>query len=140
MTSLGRRELFLGGIVTCMCTAGLVCLAVRIAHARPLADFHNPPEVVEWFKSTRNGRGESCCDDADGIREGVAYPWGNRDRVIFTQWELRSTGYWVEVVGHWVQVPQENIIRDNPVGAAIVWVNYLNGVPVVRCFAPGGEG
>lgn len=140
MTSLGWREFFLAGVITGMCMAALAGLAGRVAHGRPLADFHNPPHVVEWFKSARNKLGQSCCDDADGIREGVAYPWSGGDRVVFTQWELRSTGYWVEVIGHWVQVPQESIIRGNPVGVAVVWVTYLDGIPVVRCFAPGGEG
>jgi len=39
---------------------------------------------------------------------------------------------------HWVVVPDGRVItQPNRVGRAIVWPQYLNGKPVIRCFMLG---
>ena len=116
---------------------------------RALGNFHNPPAVTTWFKNATS-KISRCCDESDGFREGVPYPWsGDQPTVIFEEWTAQdneSHPYKVRVLGKWVEVPEDALlIRDgehgpNPTGTAIVWLRWLNGEPQVRCFAPGNEG
>jgi hypothetical protein len=70
-----------------------------------------PDNVRSWFKSVRSPLGVPCCDVSDGHR---------------TQWEIRTTGYFVpnpRNEAEWIQVPPESIVHDagNPTGDAVVW-------------------
>lgn len=90
-----------------------------------------PANIRSWFRSVRSPNGVPCCDMADGHR---------------TDYEVRSTGYWVPIGGEMVRVPDEAVVYNagNPIGDAIVW--YVPQTPTeanptrfyIRCFVPGG--
>lgn len=74
----------------------------------------------DWFIQQHNKRGFLCCSSADG------HP---------VDWEIRSSKYWVFWNDEWKEVPDEAVIEiPNPVGRAVLWVSYDNGI---RCFIPG---
>jgi hypothetical protein len=94
------------------------------------------PTVRAWFKSVRSPQGVPCCDVADGHR---------------TDYELRSTGYWVPIPespsgnDNWMEVPPDAVVQNagNPVGEAIVWYARRTNTGGhatfhIRCFVPGG--
>jgi hypothetical protein len=87
---------------------------------------HNSPEVSAWVTSLKNGPGVSCCATADGWKP---------QRV---EWDTTKKGYRVLIEDHWVDVPDETVIKGpNKLGHAEVWYYHLNGLPAVRCFLPG---
>ena len=84
------------------------------------------PAIRQWFRSQRSPKnGAFCCDEADGI---------------YAEEDIRNGQYWARWPQHpqWMQVPDDVVIRDpNRHGAPVVWWLYQNGVPVIRCYAPG---
>lgn len=83
------------------------------------------PEIRQWFKSMKSPSGALCCDISDGHR---------------TEWKADAAGiYWVLIDNDWQPVPEKAVIPNarNPLADAVVWFNYLNGVPFIRCFVPG---
>jgi hypothetical protein len=107
----------------------------------------------------------SCCDEADGYREGFAYPWTDGERIILDEWKpgKEEGTYEVKVLGKWYPVAKELVVqcgpnaRDsrtnapmpatpcNPTGGAVVWLipKFAGFVIIpgemagIRCFAPG---
>ncbi len=46
--------------------------------------------------------------------------------------------YRVRLDGQWIVVPDDRVVtQPNRIGPSIVWPQYLNGNPIVRCFMPG---
>jgi hypothetical protein len=103
---------------------GLIATA-SIAHDLDKTD-HNSPEVSAWVTSLKNGPGVACCATADGWKP---------QRV---EWDTTTKGYRVYIEDHWVDVPDETVIKGpNKLGHAEVWYYHVNGLPAVRCFLPG---
>jgi hypothetical protein len=126
-----------------------LCFGPMPALGRAPGNFNNPPSVTAWFNSATS-KISRCCDESDGFREGVAYPWSDdQPTVIFEEWAAQGDEnhpYKVRILGKWVDVPEAALlIRDsehgpNSTGTAIVWLWWLNGEPQIPCFAPGDEG
>ena len=115
----GRFVLFLSAAAL-----GLIATA-SIAHDLDKTD-HNSPEVSAWVTSLKNGPGVACCATADGWKP---------QRV---EWDTTTKGYRVLIEDHWVDVPDETVIKGpNKLGHAEVWYYHVNGLPAVRCFLPG---
>ena len=86
-------------------------------------------ELHRWFEGLRSDAGGYCCAETDGIK--IDDPdWGKDD-----------SGYWVVVNGERTPVPAGAVIhqRHPKVNYAVVWKQYIDGKPVVRCFLPGPE-
>lgn len=102
-----------------------VLLGVGFAQARDDGRYANSP-MKPWFESLRNKDGVQCCDVADGMA------------LSDVDWDTRDGHYRVRLDEQWVMVPDDRVItQPNRVGRAIVWPQYFNGKPVVRCFMPG---
>jgi hypothetical protein len=43
---------------------------------------HSDPGVTAWFRTAKSPSGTSCCDEADGYREGVAVKIGNGEPTV----------------------------------------------------------
>jgi hypothetical protein len=107
---------------------------------------HSDPGVTAWFRTAKSPNGTSCCDEADGYREGVAVKIGNGEpTVIFRSWWAASDGYHLSLVDptdlrsiHLVW--DGPVVRDNPTGGAVIWLSRENGIVLVRCFSPGPQG
>jgi hypothetical protein len=53
-------------------------------------------------------------------------------------WDTRDGDYRARPDEQWVVVPDDRVItQPNRVGRAIVWPQYLNSKPILRCFMPG---
>lgn len=87
------------------------------------------PAVKEWFKNAHSPRstalGYACCDIADGH---------------IVPYEADDEGtYWVTILGQRLPVPKEAIVPPPyALLEGVVWYRLDNGVPWIRCFAPGG--
>jgi hypothetical protein len=101
----------------------LVSALVSVAHAHD----QNKPELDSWYRSLQSGKGPCCggpSEDATHLDE--------------LQWRSKGDGYEVFIEGHWIDVPPAAIVPvPNKDGRALVWLYYLMGDPVVRCFIPG---
>ncbi len=122
----------------------LVC---SVAAARDVGQIPaNPdPKTSAWFREAKSPGGTSCCDEADGYREGAAVrlPRGE-PAVIFRSWWATSNGYHLSVLDPRDRTPTElvwdgPVVRNNPTGSAVVWLSWENGILLVRCFSPGSE-
>jgi hypothetical protein len=85
-----------------------------------------PEHIRSWFKSIQSPKGAKCCDIADGH---------------YTDYEMRSDGYWVPIKGESRHVPPEAIVfgAGNPAGEAVVWYVYQGGNSYyIRRFVPAG--
>lgn len=87
-------------------------------------------DTQKWFRSQRvpNGqdRGSSCCSAADGT---------------YVEEDIRNGHYWAKggPFKEFVQVPDEVVIPEgNRNGAPVLWYFHQNGIPQIRCYAPGG--
>ena len=89
--------------------------------------------------------GTTCCDEADGYREGVPVNVpGGEPTVIFRSWWTATDGYHLSLVDPSDQrslhlIWDGPVVRDNPTGGAVVWLSRENGIVLVRCFSPGPE-
>ena len=101
----------------------LIC---GVAAARDVGQI--PPDAdsktLMWFRMSKSPSGTSCCDEADGYREGVAVkiPHGE-PTVIFRSWWAASDGYRLSVVDPTDLSSAElfwdgPVVRDNPTGGA----------------------
>jgi hypothetical protein len=101
----------------------LVSALVGAAHAHD----QNKPELDSWYRSLQSGKGPCCggpSEDATHLDE--------------LQWRSKGDGYEVFIEGHWIEVPPAAIVPvPNKDGRALVWLYYLMGEPIVRCFIPG---
>jgi hypothetical protein len=106
---------------------------------------HPDPSVSAWFRSAKSPSGYSCCDEADGFREGAVLRLANGEpAVIFQSWWAAADGYHLSVVDpanlrslHLVW--NGPVVRDNPTGGAVVWLWRAYGILTVRCFSPGPQ-
>lgn len=86
----------------------------------------------QWFSNARSKRpGPHCCDQADG------HP---------TVEQIREDGHYIPDPNHpngeWMKVPEEAFVEGvNPVGVPTVWFGPIgtDGLPYIRCFAPGQQ-
>jgi hypothetical protein len=87
---------------------------------------HNRPELNDWFKSLRSGKGP-CCDGSDATS------------LDDPDWENNNGHYRVRIDGAWIDVPDEAVLdTPNRDGRAMVWPYYINGeLHGIRCFMPG---
>jgi len=106
---------------------------------------HSDPKFSTWFRTAKSPSGTSCCDEADGYREGVAVRIAHGEpTVIFRSWWVASDGYHLSLVD-----PEDlrsihliwdgPVVRDNPTDGAVVWLSRENGFVLVRCFSPGPQ-
>ena len=60
---------------------------------------HSDPKISTWFRTAKSPSGTSCCDEADGYREGVAVRMAHGEpTVIFRSWWVASDGYHLSLV------------------------------------------
>lgn len=114
---------------------GLMPLALAIAAAPVWAappDGDRPdPEIAAWYRSLRDARGLSCCDEAD-CRPVPYRAIGGRMEVFIG----RAT-FGAQAPEAWMRVPPEAIlVRENPTGAAVAC--FFGGR--VACFVRPMEG
>jgi hypothetical protein len=106
---------------------------------------HSDPRISTWFRTAKSPSGTSCCDEADGYREGVAVKVPDGEpTVIFRSWWAASDGYHLSVLNPTDLSSAElfwdgPVVRDNPTGGAVVWLSRENGILLVRCFSPGPQ-
>jgi hypothetical protein len=106
---------------------------------------NSDPKISTWFRMAKSPSGTTCCDEADGYREGVPVnvPAG-KPTVIFRSWWTATDGYHLSLVDPSDQrslhlIWDGPVVRDNPTGGAVVWLSRENGIVLVRCFSPGPE-
>lgn len=105
--------------------AALALLGIGFAYARDDGRYANSP-MKPWFESLHNKDGTQCCAVADGMA------------LSDVDWDTQDGHYRVRIDGQWVVVPDDRVItQPNRIGRPIVWPQYLNGKPIVRCFMPG---
>jgi hypothetical protein len=122
----------------------LVCGAAAARDVGQLPS-HSDPRISTWFRTAKSSSGTSCCDEADGYREGAAVKVADGEfTVIFRSWWTASDGYHLSLVDpsdlrsiHLVW--DGPVVRDNPTGGAVVWLSRENGIVLVRCFSPGPQ-
>lgn len=99
--------------------------------AAPPEGIQPDPEIAAWYRSLRDQRGLSCCDEAD-CRPVPYRAEGNRVEVFIS----RAT-FGTAAPEAWMRVPPEAIlVRENPTGAAIAC--YHGGR--IACFVRPIEG
>ena len=100
-------------------------LGIGSAEARDDGRYADSP-LKPWFESLHNKDGVQCCEVADGMA------------LLDVDWDSQDGHYRVRLEGQWVMVPDERVVtQPNRIGRPIVWTQYLNGKPLVRCFMPG---
>jgi hypothetical protein len=103
------------------------------------------PKTLTWFRTAKSPSGTSCCDEADGYREGVAIRAADgQPAVIFRSWWTAPNGYHLSLLDPRDLSPTElvwdgPVVRDNPTSGAVVWLSWENGILLVRCFSPGPQ-
>lgn len=122
-------------------------LACGSAAARDVGQIpSNPdPKISAWFRAAKSTHGTSCCDEADGYREGVPVKVAHGEPiVIFRSWWIESDGYHLSLVDPKDLRPfhliwKGPVVGDNPTDSAVVWLARENGITLVRCFSPGPQ-
>jgi hypothetical protein len=103
----------------------LMLLGMCAAHARDDGRYANSP-LKPWFESLQNKDGVQCCAVADGMA------------LSDVDWDTQNGHYRVRIDGQWVSVPDDRVvIQPNRLGRPMVWPQYIDGHPIVRCFMPG---
>ena len=121
MPPLRRRMM----MTTAALLAGSMMLGLAPAIARDDGRYANSP-LKSWFESLHSKGGGQCCADADGMV------------LADVDWDTRDGQYRVRLDGQWIMVPPDRVITEaNRTGRSIVWPQYVDGSPVVRCFMPG---
>lgn len=105
----------------------LLLASVLVAAATPAAAADQPSERWLWFESLEQpGTGRSCCSIADCLR---------------TDADWRDGGWWVEMHGHWVEVPAERILAVKSIDgsayvcAAVDPLGFARPMPEARMIA-----
>src|ERR1700730_13399904 len=114
---------FLAVVLACL----IAILASAPASARAVRELNNTPAQKEWFRAATGDNGGSCCDEADGFREGIEYPWYGGTRIILEAWDMRDDGYWAKITGQWIRIGYKNIVLKNPLGLAVIWLMWPQG-------------
>jgi hypothetical protein len=105
--------------------AALVVLGCRGAQARDDGRYANSP-LKPWFEGLQSKSGGKCCANADGIA------------LSDVDWDTKDGHYRVFLRGEWVDVPDDTVIKQpNLAGRTMVWPQYIDGRPFIRCFMPG---
>jgi len=85
-------------------------------------------DTREWLRSRKiPGTTTLCCNEADGV-------WAEEDTIngrYWTRWRIDGA------LTAWMPVPPEVVIHGNKHGSPVVWWLWVNGHPVIRCYAPG---
>lgn len=106
-------------------------MAGKHANGAPPAGLKPDPEISAWYRSLKDHRGVSCCDESDC--RPVTYRAGPGGLEVF----IDSASYGKDAPDAWVPVPPEAVLaRENPTGGAIAC--YYAGR--VACFVFGGLG
>jgi hypothetical protein len=122
----------------------LVCGAAAARDVGQISS-NSDPKTSAWFRAAKSPAGASCCDEADGYREGAAVKMPHGEpMVIFRSWWLASDGYHLSLLDPRGLTPTELIwdgpvVRNNPTTGAVVWLSLENGILLVRCFSPGAQ-
>jgi hypothetical protein len=104
----------------------VIAIAVLTISTCPAHDLEHP-ELNGWLESLHSGKGP-CCDGSDA------------KRLDNTEWDTKDGHYRVFIDGEWVEVPDEAVIgAPNRANRAMVWPQYQDGHPKVRCFIAGAE-
>jgi hypothetical protein len=127
------------GFVIVICAIAVAILVVlwgSMALSRDNGQWaQSPPAIRKWFQDQRvpNGpeAGKSCCNTSDGN---------------YAEEDIRDGNYWTRCpvdspcpIKEWMLVPAGAVIHDpNRNGAPVVWWFYEQGLPKIRCYAPGG--
>ena len=118
-----RREKVMLAIIRMF--AALMVLGLAVAQARDDGRYANSP-LKSWFESLHSKNGLQCCADADGMV------------LADVDWDTKDGHYRVRFDGEWIVVPDDRVITEaNRTGRPMVWPQYVNGNPVIRCFMPG---
>ena len=105
--------------------AASVLLGIGFAQARDDGRYAGSP-MKPWFESLHNKVGVQCCAVADGMA------------VADVDWDTQNGHYRVRIDGQWVVVPDDRVVtQPNRTGRSMVWPQYIDGKPIVRCFMPG---
>jgi hypothetical protein len=105
--------------------AALVVFGGGTAQARDDGRYANSP-LKPWFESLQSKGGGKCCANADGLA------------LSDVDWDAKDGHYRVHLKGEWVDVPDDSVIRQpNLAGRTMVWPEYIDGHPLIRCFMPG---
>jgi hypothetical protein len=101
------------------------------SHAAPPPGADPNSEIGQWFRSLRQpGTAAPCCSLAD---------------CHMTDYRIGKDGYEALVVGRWIPIPRETILRtSNPTGRAVVCatvapVLQYRAAITIRCFVTPGE-
>jgi hypothetical protein len=83
------------------------------------------PELNGWFENLQSGEGR-CCDGSDA------------NHIDDADWESKNGRYRVRVGGEWVDVPDQALVHGpNRADRTMLWLHYIDGHPIPRCFMPG---
>lgn len=98
-----------------------IILATRVHGHDPLT------HQVNSLSAARSPQGGLCCT-------------GN-DYVVPQDWKQSGVGYKVLIGAVWLDVPKEAEVTNmrNPDMEAKVWLMYMEGEQIVRCFLPGAQ-
>jgi len=103
----------------------LLVLGIGLANARDDDRYANSP-LKSWFEGLHSKNGVQCCEVADGMA------------LSDVDWDAQDGHYRVRLDGEWIVVPDDRVITEpNRAGRTMVWPQYVNGTPVIRCFMPG---
>jgi hypothetical protein len=97
------------------------------------------PELRDWFRSQKIPHGEKagslCCNESDGT---------------FAEEQIINGKYWVRfcttlatperpcTLTAWMPVPPDAVLdHPNRHGSPVVWYWFEDGIPKIRCYAPG---
>ena len=104
------------------CSWALVALVVV---GRDDGRYANSP-LKPWFETLQSKGGGKCCANADGLA------------LSDVDWDAKDGHYRVHLKGEWVDVPDDTVIKQpNLAGRTMVWPEYIDGHPIIRCFMPG---
>lgn len=96
--------------------------------ARDLDGRYAASPLKPWFDGLKSEGGGLCCSMSDGYV------------VEDPDWEAVGDHYRVKIENEWVDVPDENVIKEpNLSGKTMVWP-YMTHPNKVRCFLPGSLG
>jgi hypothetical protein len=99
----------------------LVALLLCTAVARDVGQIppNTDPKTLTWFRTAKSPSGTSCCDEADGYREGVAIRAADgQPAVIFRSWWTAPNGYHLSLLDPRDLSPTE-LVWDGPGSGAI---------------------
>lgn len=93
-----------------------------------MAHDYEKPELQGWFMGLKSRSKTPCCDGSDA------------NHLADVDWSNEHGHYHVRIEGNWIDVPDSAVVEGpNKDGSALVWLYYINGAPIVRCFMAGAE-